>query len=518
MAERAEAAPRLTGRILLTVLGPAIAYAIAAVDPLMLTLNLSTVGRGLDVPADRIGMLAAASTLMVAASVLAVGTLGDRFGLARMLVWALVANIAVGLLSSLAPNYPVLLLMRFLDGLALTALLGLSLALVTASVPAELRSTALGVLMAVDTVLYGITPAVGGWVVETFGWRSLFLVTPPLALLALTLIVRFVDEPPRRAAGGVDVLGVSLFGVALLGLVAGIGAVPDGLTEPRAWVPLSVSVAAAATFVWHERRTPEPALNLSLFGRRAFVLAVLAVLTVNLLAAGLGTVLGQLGDYVLGMSSQAVGLLYLPGTLVIAAASVLAGRMIAAHTARPVLVTGLLVIVLSGLVTAATVAPTMTVAALVVATWTSNLGGFVAGTATADTILSQAETGNTGSIAAVQPAFGMMGYALGPTVYILLLDAFYRREVLEDAETRGISVQEAEQAEHAVTLTMSHSGGPTGYDPNLVQLAHGLTLGVDFTEGVATTMLIVSALPLVVAVLVFFLMPRRPDGAGARTP
>ncbi|ETT24778.1 hypothetical protein RAJCM14343_3789 [Rhodococcus aetherivorans] len=51
-----------------------------------------------------------------------------------------------------------------------------------------------------------------------------------------------------------------------------------------------------------------------------------------------------------------------------------------------------------------------------------------------------------------------------------------------------------------------------------MQLAHGLTLGVDFTEGVATTMLIVSALPLVVAVLVFFLMPRRPDGAGARTP
>ncbi|MFZ2176769.1 MAG: MFS transporter [Rhodococcus sp. (in: high G+C Gram-positive bacteria)] len=512
MSESVEARPRITLRVVLTVLGPAIAYALSSVDPLMLTLNLSAVGSGLDVPAQSMGLLAGASTLMVAASVLAVGNLGDRHGLKRVLMYALVANIAVGVLSAFSPNHPTLLVMRFLDGLALAALVGLSLALVTVSVDERLRPAAIGILMAIDTVMYGVTPALGGWVVETFGWRALFLVTPPFALVALVLIARYVTDPPRRPARNFDILGVLLFGVALLGLVAGIGAVPAGVQNPAAWVPLSVCLLSVVAFLRHERRVPEPALDLTLFRDRAFVVAVLAVVTVNLLAAGLGTVLGQLGGTVLRLGAEEIGLLYLPGTLVIAGASILAGRMVAKYSARPVMVTGLLFLVAGGLVMAFTASPVMGIAVLVLATWLSNLGGFVTGTATSDTVLAQATPATAGSVAAVQPAFSMAGYALGPTLYILLLNAMFQREWLADAESRGLSAQDAEQAVHAVTMSMANStGGTSGYDPNVIQLAHGLTLGFDYTDGIRLTMLIVTALPLTVAVLAHFLMPRKPE-------
>lgn len=504
MTHGRDATPRITWPVLLTVLGPSLAYAIAAVDPLMLTLNLSEVGRGLGVPPSQMGLLAGASTLVVAASVLAVGNLGDGYGLKRVLMLGLGANMVVGVVSALASSYETLLVMRLLDGLALTVLLGLSLALVSASVPPEQRAAAIGILMATDTVLYGVTPLVGGWVVETFGWRALFLVTPPIALVALLVTGRYATESPRRHEMTFDVLGVALFGVALLGLVAGIGAVPDGITEPRTWVPLAMSMVAVAGFVLHERRAPEPALDPAIFKHRALMVTVLlAVVTVNLLAAGLGTVLGQLGGDVVGLSSRQIGLLYLPGTAVIAVASVLAGRAVGRYTARPVLITGLLVVIASGLVLAFTASPSMAVAVLVLTVWLSNFGGFVASTASADTVLSQARPGKTGSVAAVQPAFGMTGYALGPTVYILLLGLFFQHEYQSDAAARGMSARSAEQSVSAVTMSMAHSAGTAGYDPNLAQLAHGLALPVDYTNAVTTTMLIVTLLPLAVTTLAF---------------
>ncbi|MFD8588451.1 MFS transporter [Streptomyces sp. NPDC059637] len=505
--------PRLTGRVLLTVLGLSLAYSVTAVDPLMLTLNLSRVGLGLDVPPNLIGFLGGAATLVVAAAVLAVGNLGDVHGLKRLLMLGLVGNAVAGVLCALSPNHVFLLVMRFLDGLALTALLGLSLALLTVSVPQRVRPLAIGIFMAVDTVLYGVSPLVGGWVVDAVGWRGTFLVTPPLALAALVLTFKYVKESPLRPGRRVDVLGVTLFGAALLGAVHGTGELQNGLARPQAWLPLAGAALALAAFVRHERRTPEPALDTALFRSPALVVAVLAVLTLDFLSAGLGVVLGQFGGAVLALTPEQIGLLYLPGTLVIAGASVLAGRAVASRTARPVMIAGLLMLVASTLVLAGTVSPTMALWLLVLATWTCNLGAFVTSTPVSDTVLAHAPQGKAGSVAAVQPTFGMTGYALGPTVYILLLDLFFRKEWLADAESRGLSAEQGEQAVDAAMSSMANAPGSPGYDPNLVRQASELALGLDFTNAVRLTMLTVALAPLAVVVLAYFLMPRRPRHA-----
>lgn len=500
--------PRLTSRVLLTILGPALAYPIAGVDPLMLNLNLSEVSRGLAIPADNQGLLAGASTLVVAATVLAVGNLGDRFGLRRILVLGLCGNVLVGIASALAPSYTVLLVMRFLDGLTLAALLGVSLALVAASVPAELRSRAIGTVMAIYTLMYGLTPLIGGWLVETAGWRALFLVTAPFAILSLLLTKRFGADPPVHPSARLDTSGVVLFGLALLGLVAGIGAAPAGVSDPTCWVPMVISGLAIVMLLRHERRTDQPALELRLFGHRAFVVAILATVAINMFAAGLGTVIGQLGSYVLGLSAQQIGLLYLPGTVVVAAASVWAGRVVAHRTARPVLILGLLIVTMSGLVLAATASPMMGLAVLVLSTWLSNLGGFITGTATADTVLGFAPPGKTGSVAAIQPAFAMTGYALGPPLVIFLLDTLFRQQWLSDAATRGLSAETAQQAVTAVTSAVTSSPGVTSYSPDLATLAAGLSLGVDYTTGLRLAMLMLAAVPLCVATWAYFVMPR----------
>ena len=100
--------------------------------------------------------------------------------------------------------------------------------------------------------------------------------------------------------------------------------------------------------------------------------------------------------------------------------------------------------------------------------------------------------------------------AIGPTLYILLLSLFFSQEWHSDAAARGMSAQSAEQAVSAVRMSLSHSPGTSGYDPNLVQLAQGLNLPSDYSNALTSTMLIVTVLPLAVTVMAYvFLRPQR---------
>lgn len=495
--------------LLPVVFGLALAFTVSVVDPLVLSLNLPEVTRALHVPPQAVGLLGGAATLVMAASVLAAGRLGDAVGLKRLLMAGLTVVTVVDLLSTLSPNFGFLLAMRFLTGLGMTALLGVPLALLKVSVPPERRPVAIGVLMAVDVVLCGVTPAFTGWVVTAVGWRLLFLIAPALCLVSLWLTARYVKESPAQPGRRLDLPGVSLIGVTLLGLVVGLAAAQNGVSRPETWVPLLVSTITLGLFVLRERRTPDPALDLKLFRSAAFCVALAATLTLNFLIAGLSIVLGQFGSAILDLSPETIGLLYLPGTVLIAGAVIGAGSLTEKYTPRPMMVGGLLVMAASGLLLAGTAGPRMAVWLLVPTIWMCNLGSVVASASVSETVLSQAPPGRSGTVASVQMGFAVTGSAFGPAVYLLLLNTFFHEQWLADAQARGLSATEAEQAVDAVRSSMAHSPGLTVYDPNLLRQASGLNLGLDFTDGLRLTMLIVSILPIAVALAALLLMPRR---------
>ncbi|UGT67803.1 MFS transporter [Nocardia gipuzkoensis] len=508
-------ASKVTSRDLPVILGLASAFTITVLDPLVLSLNLPQVSRDLRVPPQLAGVLGGTATLVMAAAVLAAGNLADAFGLKRLLMIGLSIVTVADLLSLLSPGYVYLFAMRVLGGLGMTALLGVPLALLKTSVPEKKRPGAIGVFMAVEMILCGVIPALTGWMVTAVGWRSLFLVAPSLSLLALWLTAVYVPESPARQRPRLDVIGVALVGSALLGLVVGIAAAQKGMLRPETWLPFVFSAAAATAFALHERRTPEPALDLTLFRSATFSVALAAALTLNFLSAGLGVALGQFGGKVLALSPEAIGALYLPGTLLIAGAVVLAGRLVGAYSPRPVLIVGLLLLSASGLLMAGTVSPRMALWLLVLATWLCNLGALVTATSVSEMVLSQAPRGRAGTVASVQLASGMTGYALGPTVYLLLLSIFFRQEWLADAHSRALSTAGAERAVDAARSAAAHSPGSAGYDPNLLRQAAGLRLDVDFADALRLTMLTVSFLPIVVAVAALLLVRRGTERGGS---
>ncbi|MCZ0914743.1 MFS transporter [Gordonia amicalis] len=499
--------------ILPIIFALSLAFTITAVDPLVLSLNLPQVSRELDVPPTGVGLLGGMSTLVMAASVLGAGNLGDSIGLRRLLMSGLAVVAVADVLAMLSPGYGFLLAMRVVAGLGMAALLGVSLALLKTSVTEEQRPKAIGIFVAIEMVLCGVLPALTGWAVTGLGWRLVFLVAPLLAVVSMLLTARFVPESPRQERAKLDVIGIVLIGVALLTLVIGLAAAQNGMLRPQTWLPLLVSVVGAVLFVRHERRTPEPALDLSLFGNRTFTVALAAAFTLNFLIAGLSIVLGQYGSKVLALSPRTVGLLFLPGSLLIAGALIMSGSLMEKFSPRPVMVAGLATMAAAGLLMAGTVNPTMALWLLVMAVWLYNLGSMVSSTSVSETVLSHAPSGQSGTVASVQTAFGMTGYAFGPTVYLLLLNAFFNREWLADTEQRGLTVTQGQEAVDAARSAVAQSPGGVGYDPNLLQQVGGLDLGADFSGAVRLTMLTVSVLPIAVALGVLRFRHERPARA-----
>src|SRR5215204_6152560 len=196
MSSEAQAQPRFTFSIFMIVLATSIPFVVTGVDPLLLSLNLPAIRQDLGIPVDLVGFTGSVATLVMAAAVLGVGNLGDLYGHKRLLIYGLIGNIVFQVLTAFSPNYQFLIVMRFLDGLALTALLGLSLALLTASVPAAIRPAAIGLFLAVYAIFFGITPLISGLMVGSFGWRASFLICPVISMIGLVLIARFVHDLP----------------------------------------------------------------------------------------------------------------------------------------------------------------------------------------------------------------------------------------------------------------------------------------------------------------------------------
>jgi hypothetical protein len=106
----------------------------------------------------------------------------------------------------------------------------------------------------------------------------------------------------------------------------------------------------------------------------------------------------------------------------------------------------------------------------------------------------------------MKPAAGMTGYTLGPTIFVLLLNVFFNRAWLGDAEARGLTDQQAQNALDVATQAAANSSPVVPYNPYLVQQTVEVARA-DYSTGVMITMLIITVVPLVVAALAYFLIP-----------
>ncbi len=205
------------------------------------------------------------------------GRLGDAFGRRRMMLLAL-AMFTIGcVLCALATSTLALIAFRVVQGLGGGGLMTTSQALIGEAVPSRERGRYQGYLatVAVTSSMLGpvLGPVLGGVLAGQFGWRAIFLVNLPLALLAAVLALRLPARPGGAARGGFrfDGVGLALFSAVVVLTLVGLGQLPHLGPRSAWWVAagLVAWAAAVALLVRYESRVPMPLIPVRLLARPA---------------------------------------------------------------------------------------------------------------------------------------------------------------------------------------------------------------------------------------------------------
>lgn len=290
----------------------------AFLDGSIVGLALPAMNSELDAGAAGVQWIVNAYTLTLAALILVGGSLGDRLGRRRVFVIGVTWFAVASVLCALAPTIEVLIAARGLQGVGAALLTPGSLAIISASFAPEDRGPAIGMWSGLSGVTSAIGPLVGGWLVDTTGWRGIFWINVPLAAIVVWLAVRHVPE----TTGEQD--RIDYGGAALTAL--GLAALTYGLVE-KSWLWAGAGVVLMAVFVVHQRLTPHALVPLSLFADRVFTAANICTFAIYGALAASGFLLVQQLQYVSGFTPLVAGLASVPMTIIMLLFSSKAGAL-----------------------------------------------------------------------------------------------------------------------------------------------------------------------------------------------
>jgi DHA2 family methylenomycin A resistance protein-like MFS transporter len=316
-------------------------FALVQLDVTIINVALPAIASSLDCGVSGLQWLVDAYALTFAVLLLTCGALADRFGAKRVYLFGLGLFAGASVLCGLAPNAELLIAARCLQGVAAPAMLPSSLSLLNHATAhdAGLRARAIGWWTASGSITIAAGPIIGGLLVATAGWRSIFLVNLPLCALGAWLTWRTEDAGVEVLAGsgsrGLDLPGQLLAIVALGALAATvIEARRFGLGHPLILAGTAVTVIAWPLFVWVEAKSRAPMLPLHIFRAPGFTPAVLYGVAVNFTYYGVVFVLSLYLQRVLGYSALQAGVAYLPLTATFFGVNVSSGRLIAKFGVR----------------------------------------------------------------------------------------------------------------------------------------------------------------------------------------
>ncbi len=324
--------------------------AVANLNLSVANVALPSIGKAFDASQTQLNLVAVAYSLGLASSVLWLGALGDRYGRKMMLLIGVGLSIPACLIAASAGSIDVLVGGRLIGGVSAGMAYPTTLALIAALWTGQERTKSIALWSATGGAIAACGPVVAGFLLEHYSWKSVFVVTLPLAVVALLMAWKFVPAHVHETTEKVDNLGGILSMVLVGALILGINFAPVPNETALVVSLFAIAIVATVLFLYRQRKAENPLYDLKVASRSVFWVAAVAGIVVFGSLMGAMFIGQQYLQNVLDYSTLDAGLAILPAAFAMIVVAPRSAKLVASHGARFTLLLGY-VFVLAGFVT-----------------------------------------------------------------------------------------------------------------------------------------------------------------------
>jgi len=495
------------GKIVLATL--ILVAAVANLNLSVANVALPSIGIAFDASQVQINLVAVGFSLGLAASVLWFGALGDHHGRKMMLIIGTLIAIPASIIAGYATDIQILIGARIMGGLAAGMAYPTTLALIAALWSGPARTKSIALWSGIGAAIAALGPLLSGYLLLSRPWGSVFLITLPLAVIALILAIKYVPANINETKDPVDNIG-GLMSLILLGtLILAINFAPVPNSGTLIISLLIIAVVAGILFIRRQRRVKNPLYDLKIASRQIFWVAAAAGIIVFGSLMGAMYIGQQFLQNVLGYSTLDAGLSILPGAIFMILVAPRSAKLVETRGARFTLLLGYLFCLLGFLTMLLLWQDHIPYWKVGLAYALVGIGVGLAGTPASHSLTGSVPVKREGMASGTADLQRDFGGAIMTSIFGALLTAGYAKAFSNQISNLPSSIQDQISASIEATLTKSYASAATlaeqhpQYAPQIISAAKTSFLAGDHWAYLAGIIAI-----LIGAAIVYYKFPK----------
>jgi EmrB/QacA subfamily drug resistance transporter len=508
---RAEADPRRWATLAVLCM----ALLVVGIDGTIVNVALPTLVRDIGASSSELQWIVDAYTIVFASFLLIAGNTGDRLGRKGCLMVGMLIFGAGSFICSRVSDPTALIFVRGVQGFGAAFIMPATLSILTNvfTDPSE-RARAISIWAGVSGLGVAIGPLTGGFLLEHFWWGSIFLVNVPIVIV--TIIAAFILVPDSRDAHApkLDLLGTVLSTIGLIGLLYGIIEGPaNGWTEPLVVIGFVLAVVLLTAFVFWERHTDHPILDVTFFANPRFTAASIAVTLVFFAMFGSMFFISQFLQFVLGLSAFQSGIRLLPVAAALMVAAPISAKLVARYGTKKIVTAGLLLVAFALLLfSRVTVDGGYTLVGIVLVIIGVGMG--LAMAPATDSIMGSLPPDKAGVGSAMNDTTREIGGALGVAIMGSITSAVYASRITSQPEYASLQ-QSAPEAAAALKDSVGSAAVIASSLPAEAAKAITAVANEAFVDALDRTVIVAAIVAGVGALVAWLYLPARANEAHA---
>ncbi|MBU8787286.1 MULTISPECIES: MDR family MFS transporter [Bacillus] len=414
---------------------------LALINETVMNVALPKMIEDFNVSANTAQWMSTGYMLMIGIAVPVTAFFMQRFTTRQLFLTAMSLFTAGTLLAGIAPVFPLVLTGRIIQGSGTGLILPLVMNVILTLVPPQKRGTMTGMMTLVILFAPAIGPVISGFIVEHYSWRVVFFMMLPVALFMIIYAAFRLENVTEQTNPKIDILSIMLSTIGFGGIVFGFSNAGEaGWNSPKVVIGLAAGIIGLVLFVRRQLTLKEPMLDMRPFRSKVFSTTVVLVWLIMMLQFSMMLILPLYFQMALDLSPLSTGLLMLPGGLVLALTSLVAGRLFDKLGFRPLLLAGLIIVICVLLLfTKISSGTSMAAAMMLYAGFTLGVGFTMAPVMTLG--LNQVPKPLYPHGSAIMNTVNQVSGAIGPALYTTILTTVSNRFIRQSAITNEKDLQ-----------------------------------------------------------------------------